>query len=138
MISSNPRNAIKLQVSSLGKLNTEFITSINSDKITQLNKEYYKDRPKPRPMDTYSLEEEVKKIEPPQQKPPSITPPYSHYIPPMPYESIPIKKEDEKKGPSALERAMMESSRENQESSTLEKLVQEKVCQHFMLNLVPI
>lgn len=72
-------------------------------------------------------EEEVKKVEPPQQKPPSITPPFSHFLqPPLPFETH-SKKEEEKKGPSALERALMESSQENQESSTLEKLVQEKV-----------
>jgi hypothetical protein len=76
-------------------------------------------------------------MEPPTQKPPSITPPFSHFLQPsLPFDNPPTKKEDEKKGPSALERALMESSQGNQESSTLEKLVQEKVKRHKpLLNL---
>ena len=114
-----------MQTSSLGKISTEFITQVNYDKIRQLDREYFKDRPK-KTLDFFQ-DEEVKKIEPPTIKPPPVTPPFSHYQPPLPFETHSAKKDDERKGPSALERALMESSSENQESSTLERLVQEKV-----------
>ncbi len=79
-------------------------------------------------MDAIIPEEEYKKVEPPTQKPHSVNPPFNHFMqPPLPFENHPPRKEEEKKGISALERALMESSQENQESSTLEKLVQEKV-----------
>jgi len=132
---------LKLQTSSLGRINVEFITSVNYDKIGQLNREFFKDRPKYRPIDTIMMEEEFKKVEPPTQKPPTVNPPFNHFLqPPLPFDSLPPKKEDERKGPSALERALMESSQENQESSTLEKLVQEKVYRYKILYnvLVPI
>jgi hypothetical protein len=118
-------------MNSLGMKNIEFIVSINKEKIHQLNNEFFKDRPKYRSSESYLHEEESKKLDSSTRNgPPAIPRPFGHSHfgpPPLPFDGAIMKKEEERKGPSALERALMESSHENQESSTLEKLVQEKV-----------
>ena len=125
------RRAIKLQEDSLGTMLIDFIVSVNYDKLNQLNREYFKERPKNRPVESSAMIEEINQRRPPpvQFKPPPANPPYPHFMqPPLPFDHHPAKKEaEETKGPSALERALMESTQEDQGSSTLEKLVQEKV-----------
>ena len=112
------------------------MTSVNYDKLNQLNREYFKERPKYRPVETLLHNEEMPVRRPPpiQHKPPQINPPYSPFLqPPLPFEAQPPKKDvEETKGPSALERALMESTQENQSSSTLEKLLQEKVWSYLV------
>ena len=114
-------------------MTVDFITSINLDKINQLNREYFKDRPKYRPPEApYNNGPEAPIRRPPpaqQHKPPQLNPVYPHFLqPPLPVDSNSAKKEvEETKGPSALEKALMESTQENQTSSTLERLLQEKV-----------
>lgn len=112
-------------------MTVDFIISVNFDKLNQLNREYFKDRPKYRPTESSFTHEEVPTRRPPpvQHKPPQVAPPYGHFMqPPLPFDGHPGKKEvEETKGPSAMERALMESTQENQSSSTLERLLQEKV-----------
>jgi hypothetical protein len=122
-----------LKVNSLGLQDIEFIISIRKDRIYQLNSDYIKDRPRYRTQGEYLQEEENKKTE--VSRPPPLPKPFgiSQFAPPpLPFDGS-VKKEEEKKGPSALERALMESH-ENQESSTLEKLVQEKVGAAYWFN----
>jgi len=117
-------------------MTVDFITFVNRDKLNQLDREYFKERPKYRPTETPFVSEETNVRRPPPAitKPLQANPPYSHFMqPPLPFDNHPAKKEvEESKGPSALERALMESTQENQSSSTLEKLLQEKVIDFVM------
>jgi len=136
--SNRTRRAIQLQEDSLGRMLVDFIISVNYDKLHQLNREYFKERPKfkaseaPPPME----EPTIKRPAPTQLKPPPVNPPYGHFMqPPLPLEHHPAKKEvEETKGPSALERALMDSTQEDQGSSTLERLLQERVIGIFRLH----
>jgi len=125
------KRAIQLQEDSLGVMLVDFIISVNYDKLHQLNREYFKERPKFKPSEAPPPIEEpsLKRPAPTQLKqPPPINPPYGHFMqPPLPLEHHPAKKEaEETKGPSALERALMDSTQEDQGSSTLERLLQER------------